>query len=723
MQLGGLVASAGINIGLAVIFYSLYSIFRKQRTNVNVYFPRYVLRQKNVFKTDRFKLASLVPSAGWIQRALQPSEDEIIASCGLDAAVLLRIFIFSMRFFAICTLIGVGILAPLNYTDNQVSHASQIGLLFDSLDLFTISNISNGSNRLWIHLAALYVISFSAYWLLHMEYKHVTQKRLEVLSTARPQPDQYTVLVRSIPRESQEESYSASIDRFFSQYHPHTYLSHQMVIRDWRVVRKKQTLESLVKEIERLKQIAPHERPTCRDGWLGLFGSKVDQLEFKSRKFEELFDEFREGQRELQNNGEAELPSAFVSFKSRWGAAMAAQTQQAENPMAWVTDWAPEPRDVYWPNLSIPLLLSKLYAVGVWVAVFAIILTFVIPVGLVQTIAQLENLRKWFPAIKIVLKIPGIKSVITGYLPSVLLSLLLYIVPSLMLFLSKVEGHVSRSTQEREAARKVFFFLVGNVFFISSLSGSLIDQLYAGFSEPKNIPNQLAIYVPRQSTFFITYILTTGWTGFSTEILQLGIFLLNFIKVRILGKTTFDETDAISLPYYRALPSVQLFILLGLMYAVLAPLLLPFLLIYLVFGYIVYRNQVLFVYEPSYETSGQFWPHVHSSVIFALVLMQITFIGVFGVKQKPNASILTIFLPFITLFFDNYCKSRFVPIFANLSMETTMKKDTEDEKSGAKDELLQCIQGSYKHPALQSLDLRKSDADDNTDLLLPETPV
>ncbi|XP_024525748.1 CSC1-like protein HYP1 isoform X3 [Selaginella moellendorffii] len=584
MQLGGLVASAGINIGLAVIFYSLYSIFRKQRTNVNVYFPRYVLRQKNVFKTDRFKLASLVPSAGWIQRALQPSEEEIIASCGLDAAVLLRIFIFSMRFFAICTLIGVGILAPLNYTDNQVSHASQIGLLFDSLDLFTISNISNGSNRLWIHLAALYVISFSAYWLLHMEYKHVTQKRLEVLSTARPQPDQYTVLVRSIPRESQEESYSASIDRFFSQYHPHTYLSHQMVIRDWRVVRKKQTLESLVKEIERLKQIAPHERPTCRDGWLGLFGSKVDQLEFKSRKFEELFDDFREGQRELQNNGEAELPSAFVSFKSRWGAAMAAQTQQAENPMAWVTD-------------------------------------------------------------------------------------------------------------------------------------------YAGFSEPKNIPNQLAIYVPRQSTFFITYILTTGWTGFSTEILQLGIFLLNFIKVRILGKTTFDETDTISLPYYRALPSVLLFILLGLMYAVLAPLLLPFLLIYLVFGYIVYRNQVLFVYEPSYETSGQFWPHVHSSVIFALVLMQITFIGVFGVKQKPNASILTIFLPFITLFFDNYCKSRFVPIFANLSMETTMKKDTEDEKSGAKDELLQCIQGSYKHPALQSLDLRKSDADDNTDLLLPETPV
>ena len=50
----------------------------------------------------------------------------------------------------------------------------------------------------------------------------------------------------------------------------------------------------------------------------------------------------------------ATMPAAFVSFKSRWGAAVCAQTQQNQDPTLWLTDWAPEPRDVYWENLSIP---------------------------------------------------------------------------------------------------------------------------------------------------------------------------------------------------------------------------------------------------------------------------------------------------------------------------------------------------------------------------------
>ncbi|KAE8727431.1 hypothetical protein F3Y22_tig00005459pilonHSYRG00061 [Hibiscus syriacus] len=37
------------------------------------------------------------------------------------------------------------------------------------------------------------------------------------------------------------------------------------------------------------------------------------------------------------------LPVAFVSFKSRWGAAVCVQTQQIRNPTLWLTNWAPEP--------------------------------------------------------------------------------------------------------------------------------------------------------------------------------------------------------------------------------------------------------------------------------------------------------------------------------------------------------------------------------------------
>lgn len=48
------------------------------------------------------------------------------------------------------------------------------------------------------------------------------------------------------------------------------------------------------------------------------------------------------------------MPVVFVSFKTRWDAVVCAQTQQSRNPIVWLTEWAPEPRDVYWDNLAIP---------------------------------------------------------------------------------------------------------------------------------------------------------------------------------------------------------------------------------------------------------------------------------------------------------------------------------------------------------------------------------
>lgn len=92
-----------------------------------------------------------------------------------------------------------------------------------------------------------------------------------------------------------------------------------------------------------------------------------------------------------------ELPAAFVSFKSRWGAALAAQTQQHVHPLLWITEFAPEPRDVLWNNLAIPYRFLVLNKIAVFVASFLLIVFFAIPVTAVQGIVQFEKLKKWFP--------------------------------------------------------------------------------------------------------------------------------------------------------------------------------------------------------------------------------------------------------------------------------------------------------------------------------------
>lgn len=90
-----------------------------------------------------------------------------------------------------------------------------------------------------------------------------------------------------------------------------------------------------------------------------------------------------------------------------------------------------------------------------------------------------------------------VSQLITGYLPSVVLMLFLYLVPPTMMLFSAIEGPISRSGRKTSACCKVLYFTIWNVFFVNVLSGSVISQINT-ISSPKTIPMQLAKAVPRQ---------------------------------------------------------------------------------------------------------------------------------------------------------------------------------------------------------------------------------
>eukprot|EP01018_Ginkgo_biloba_P026666 Gb_11284 [translate_table: standard] len=99
------------------------------------------------------------------------------------------------------------------------------------------------------------------------------------------------------------------------------------------------------------------------------------------------------------------MPVAFVSFKSRWGAAVCAQTQQSKNPTVWLTEWASEPRDVYWHNLAIPFVELTVRRLVIAIAVFFLIFFFMIPITIVQSLANIEGIEKAAPFLKSVIEV------------------------------------------------------------------------------------------------------------------------------------------------------------------------------------------------------------------------------------------------------------------------------------------------------------------------------
>lgn len=93
MDINALLTSAGINIGLCVVLLLLYSMLRKQPSNLSVYFGRSLAQARSK------RIASLcfnrfVPSPSWIVKAWETSEDEILSLGGLDAVVFMRILVF-----------------------------------------------------------------------------------------------------------------------------------------------------------------------------------------------------------------------------------------------------------------------------------------------------------------------------------------------------------------------------------------------------------------------------------------------------------------------------------------------------------------------------------------------------------------------------------------------------------------------------------------------------
>lgn len=94
-----------------------------------------------------------------------------------------------------------------------------------------------------------------------------------------------------------------------------------------------------------------------------------------------------------------ELPVAFVTFKTRSGAAVAAQLQQHSHPLLLITEMAPEPRDVSWRNMKMSYRVMPLYKLGVLIAASLLTVFFAIPVTAVQGLAKYEKLKKWFPPV------------------------------------------------------------------------------------------------------------------------------------------------------------------------------------------------------------------------------------------------------------------------------------------------------------------------------------
>ncbi|KAG7983390.1 hypothetical protein I3843_04G104100 [Carya illinoinensis] len=663
--------AAAINILTAFAFFVAFAILRLQPVNDRVYFPKWYLKGLRssplnsgalVGKFVNLDFRSYVRFLNWMPAALKMPEPELIDHAGLDSAVYLRIY-----------LVGF-----------------------------------------WTHLVMASAFSFWACYVLKKEYAIVALMRLHFLASEQRRPDQFTVLVRNVPPDP-DESVDELVEHFFLVNHEH-YLTHQVVYNANR-------LSNLVEEKKRLQNWLDYyqlkysrnqsKRPSSRTGFLGLCGDRVDSIDFYTSKIENFSEEIATERDKIINNPKSIMPAAFVSFKTRWAAAVCAQTQQSRNPTTWLTEWAPEPRDVYWANLAIPYVSLSIRRLIVAVAFFFLTFFFMIPIAFVQSLANIEGIEKALPFLKPIIEIKVIKSFIQGFLPGMALKIFLIFLPTILMLMSKFEGFISISSLERRSATRYYIFQFINVFLGSIITGTAFQQLDNFIHQSANeIPRTVGVSIPMKATFFITYIMVDGWAGIAGEILRLKPLIIYHLKNFFLVKTEKDREEAMdpgTLGFNTGEPQIQLYFLLGLVYAVVTPVLLPFIIVFFGLAYVVYRHQIINVYNQEYESGAAFWPDVHGRIIVALIVSQLLLMGLLSTKQAAQSTPLLIALPVLTIWFHRFCKGRYEPAFVRYPLQEAMMKDTLERTREPNLNLKGFLQNAYMHPVFKGGDDSDSD--------------
>ncbi|KAK1378395.1 Early-responsive to dehydration 4 [Heracleum sosnowskyi] len=674
MDFNSFLTSLGTSFAIFVVLMLLFTWLSRKQGNAVVYYPNRILKGMDPWEERRSGERNPV---AWIQEAISSSEQDVVTMSGVDTAVYFVFLGTAVGILVLASLVLLPLLLPVAASDPGESGTNSNGA-FNELDRLAMGHVQQRSQRLWAFVFATYWVSIVTYYLLWNAYKHVSDLRAAALVAPVVRPQQFAVVVRDIPTPPEGQSRKEQVDTFFREIYPDTFYKSLVVTNNKQVDKIWQEIEGYRKKLSHAEAVYVKSktgsnpagtRPTCRTGFLGLLGDKVDTIDYYHEKINELIPKLKAEQKVTLR--EKQQSSALIFFSSRLTAASAAQNLHSRMVDTWSVVDAPEPCQIIWSNLPKNFYERHIRQYVVYFIVFLTIVFYMIPIGFVSAFTTLSNLMKLLPFIKPIVKEKVLRTVLEAYLPQLALIIFLALLPKFLFFLSVTEGIFSESHAIRAASGKYFYFSVLNVFIGVTVGGTLFSTFKTIEKDPNIIVPLLANSLPGNATFFLTYVALKFFVGYGLELSRMVPLIIYHLKRKYVCKTEAELKEAWApgdLGYGTRIPADMLILTIVLCYSVIAPVIIPFGVVYFGLGWLVLRNQALKVLVPSYESYGNFWPHIYTRIMAALILFQLTMFGYFGVKQFYYTAIL-VPLPILSLIFAYICKQRFYQFFHDTALE------------------------------------------------------
>ncbi|CAB4017129.1 CSC1 ERD4, partial [Paramuricea clavata] len=461
-------------------------------------------------------------------------------------------------------------------------------------------------------------------------------------------------------------------------------VAHSYVIRDLEEYRELiQKHDQLVLKLEHAQAVFEEKGERPEHKLKPIIGEKVDSINHCD-------EELRGTQTELDTakNAEPELTNAaIVTFKTLRDAKIASQVLWQAKPYNTFVEPAPEPKDIIWANLTNSVLNKWIRWTIISIFLFFLVIFWMIPVGIVSSLVSLQSLQEKVEFLEFVNDFPeAVKGIIEGVLSTIALVIFFAILPMLLAFMSKKEGVMTNSGVQKSVIGKMFIFTIVNKFLMLVLAGAFLNQITDVIDDPGSLPSLLAESLPAMALFFTNFAMLQSLMGHALRLLRIGPLIVIHIKRKWLAKTARELKNvwAPPCPNYGVMVPNDLYIfVIGVAYCIQAPYVIPFIMLYFGFGYIVHFYSMVYVMRPPFHSGGRMWPKTFNRMLLIIVVFQVLMIGVFGLKK--NAVVSALSLP--PLFFTIIFKIVIMLYFERVSKP--MELDKEEEKSEKAEEKVQ----------------------------------
>lgn len=481
---------------------------------------------------------------------------------------------------------------------------------------------------------------------------------------------------------------------------------------------------SVLRKASRSKQQTPDDSTGTR-GWVfralsGLRKKKQQQQQQHDEHVPLLQQKQQQGSKQRKNQQKEEEAlvqpeynptfrnCAFVSFTSLKATHTSTQILQTDDPTLIHVELAPHPLDIVWENYGVSGDQQRSWGWISNLATFWIVFFWTLPTAFVTSLASVDKIRGSFENAGAFLdKHPFVEYLCEQISPLALIAMH-SLARVIFKWISAREGHISHTGIQRSLFKKLCYFQVIQMFFITAIAGSIASTLLDMVNQPKNILLFLGRNIPSQGTFFIIFLIAQTGLTLTMDLCRIVPLTLAGLHRLFAPQLTRRERNS---DWYGLLPlsmikdfdTADLFdrqylaVLLVIVFVPIAPLVSYFAGFFFLISEIVYKRYFLYVRPDTYRhSSGNYWPELYMFLIGALFVSQLTIIGLCVLKQGIHVIPIVLILPFCTFLFHRMVGAVYLREVENLPLDRCCDVDIERTKHS-----FQFLQDVYQQPAIQ----------------------